>query len=72
MECMLRQVVELPSNNLYIAEIINAYTEDRYLTDSKPDIEKIQPFTLTMPDNNYWLVGEKVGKAWSIGKQLKN
>jgi flavin reductase (DIM6/NTAB) family NADH-FMN oxidoreductase RutF len=71
MECLLIQVVELPSNNLYIAEIMNAYSEDHFLTDNKPDITKIQPFSLTMPDNNYWLVGESIGKAWSIGKELK-
>jgi hypothetical protein len=31
----------------------------------------MKPFTLTMPDNGYWSVGERVGKAWSIGKGLK-
>jgi hypothetical protein len=47
------------------------YTEDRFLTDGKPDIQKINPFTLTMPDNRYWGVGKVVGKAWSDGKKLK-
>jgi hypothetical protein len=35
------------------------------------DIKKINPFTLSMPDNRYWSVGENLGKAWSIGKALK-
>ena len=35
----------------------------------KPDITKMKPFTLTMPDNRYWSVGRCVGKAWSIGKK---
>jgi hypothetical protein len=47
------------------------YFEDKYLTDGKPDVRKICPFTLTMPDNNYWGVGENLGKAWSIGKEYK-
>jgi hypothetical protein len=34
----------------------------------KPDIEKLRPFTLTMPDNRYWAVGEQVGRAWSDGR----
>jgi len=24
-----------------------------------------------MPDNQYWSVGENLGKAWNIGKKLK-
>jgi hypothetical protein len=28
---------------------------------------KINPLLLTMPDNYYWKVGEKLGKAWNIG-----
>jgi len=31
----------------------------------------INPFTLTMPDNNYGAVGNHAGKAWNVGKQLK-
>jgi flavin reductase (DIM6/NTAB) family NADH-FMN oxidoreductase RutF len=70
MSCKLYQAVKLPSNTLYIGEIVEAYSEERFLTDGKPDIKKINPFTLTMPDNNYWLVGDRAGKAWSIGKSL--
>ena len=71
MECRLVNAVDLPSNTLFIAEIINTYSEERYLTDGKPDIEKIHPFALTMPDNNYWKVGERAGKAWSIGRNFR-
>lgn len=39
--------------------------------DGKPDIKKINPFTLTMPDNCYGRVGEMAGRAWSDGKKLK-
>jgi flavin reductase (DIM6/NTAB) family NADH-FMN oxidoreductase RutF len=71
MECTLYNAIELPSNTLFIGEIIETYSEERYLTKGKPDIEKILPFTLTMPDNNYWKVGENAGPAWSIGKNFK-
>jgi flavin reductase (DIM6/NTAB) family NADH-FMN oxidoreductase RutF len=71
MECKLVNAVDLPSNTLFIGEIINTYSEERYVTDGKPDIEKIDPFTLTMPDNNYWKVGERAGKAWSIGRNFR-
>jgi flavin reductase (DIM6/NTAB) family NADH-FMN oxidoreductase RutF len=70
-ECKVVQTVDLPTNSFFIAEIINIYTEDKYLTDGKPDIKKINPFLLTMPDNRYWSIGDCLGNAWSAGKKIK-
>ncbi|OGS36752.1 MAG: hypothetical protein A2293_03775 [Elusimicrobia bacterium RIFOXYB2_FULL_49_7] len=71
MECKLIQSVPLGFDNLYIAEVIGVYTEDRYLTNNNPDIAKMLPFVLTMPDNNYWSIGKNLGKAWDIGKEFR-
>ncbi|MGZ7046959.1 MAG: flavin reductase family protein [Methanobacterium sp.] len=71
LECKLYDIYEMRANHLFIAEIIGTYTEEKYLTDGKPDIKKISPIVLTMPDNNYWDIGENVGKAWKIGRNLK-
>jgi len=71
LECKLLHKYPLPTNNLFIGEIVAAYTEERYLTDGKLDMSKMNPLLLTMPDNNYWNVGEPVGKAWSDGKKFK-
>lgn len=70
MECRLVQSVPLPRHTLFIGEIVAAYCAENYLTDGKPDVKKIQPFTLTMPDNRYWTVGEYAGKAWGIGREF--
>ena len=70
LECRLQITVENPTNNFYIGEIIASYTEEKYLTGRKPDIKKINPLLLTMPDNRYWTVGGCAGDAWSIGKKL--
>ena len=69
MECSLVQAVDLPTNTLFIGEIKGAYADEQCLTDGEPDIKKMEPLTLTMPDNSYWAVGEYLGKAWSIGKK---
>lgn len=69
-ECTLASSLPLPMNTLFIGEVVNAYGEDCCLTEGKPDIHKMAPLLLTMPDNNYWMVGEHAGRAWSIGKQL--
>ncbi len=71
MECELIQTVDLPTNNFFIAEIINIYSEEKFLTDGKPDVKKIEPFLLTMPDNKFWAIGECVGKAWDAGKSIR-
>ena len=71
MSFSLYEAVRLPSNTLYIGEPKEVFTEARYMTDNQLDIKKINPFTLSMPDNHYWSVGENLGKAWGIGKSLK-
>ncbi|MDD3580419.1 MAG: flavin reductase family protein [Desulfobacca sp.] len=71
LECRVIDTITLPSNELFLGEIIGAYTEEQYLTDGKPDIKKINPLLLSMPDNNYWTVGEHAGTPWEAGKQFK-
>ena len=71
MECRVVQSVSLYSDTLFIGEVVSAYSEEQYLTDGKPDVQKIKPFVLTMPDNNYWWIGGLAGKAWGIGKNFK-
>ncbi|HQJ39199.1 MAG TPA: flavin reductase family protein [Methanoregulaceae archaeon] len=70
-ECRLLQSVNYPTNEFFIGEIVASYTEERYLTRGKPDMKKIDPLLLSMPDNRYWTLGEHAGDAWSIGKSLK-
>jgi len=70
-ECRLVQTVDLPTNTLFIGEIMNIYSEEKYLENGKPDVKKIRPFLLTMPDNRFWSVGEQVGNAWKDGVKFK-
>jgi flavin reductase (DIM6/NTAB) family NADH-FMN oxidoreductase RutF len=70
-ECELKEVLSLPTNDLFIGEIAASYSEERYFTEGKLDVQKIDPLLLTMPDNRYWAVGEYVGRAWSMGESLK-
>ncbi len=70
-ECRLTQYVDLPTNTLFIGEIVNIYAEEKYLEGGKPDVKKIRPFLLTMPDNRFWSVGDQVGSAWKDGMKYK-
>lgn len=70
-ELKLHTTVDLPSNTFFIGEVKGVWSEDRYLTDGRPDVEKMAPFLLSMPDNHFWSVGEMIGRAWYDGKTLQ-
>jgi flavin reductase (DIM6/NTAB) family NADH-FMN oxidoreductase RutF len=60
-----------PSNELLVGEIVERHCDPECLADGKPDIERIRPFALTMPDNRYRAVGAQVGEAWSDGRGFR-
>jgi flavin reductase (DIM6/NTAB) family NADH-FMN oxidoreductase RutF len=70
-ECRLVNVVSLPSHFLFLGEVVAVFADEDCLTDGKPDIQKLDPFVLTMPDNRYWAVGRQIGNAWSIGREFE-
>ena len=45
--------------------------KEKYPENGKPDVKKIRPFLLTMPDNRFWAVGEQVGNAWKDGVKFR-
>lgn len=70
-ECEVIQELELEGSNiLFIGKVIESYSEEKYLTNDLPDIKKINPILLSVNDFNYYSVGDKIGKAWNIGKSL--
>jgi flavin reductase (DIM6/NTAB) family NADH-FMN oxidoreductase RutF len=70
LECGLVETMEFPTNYFFVGEILEAYSEEQYLTQGKPDIEKMKPLLLTMPDNCYWTIGDYKGAAWKTGMSL--
>lgn len=71
-ECRVTQTVMLPSHELIIGHIEEIYVTDSCLTEGEPDVNKIKPFLWTgRPTDEYWTFGQPVGKAHSMGKELK-
>ncbi|OPJ62101.1 flavin reductase family protein [Clostridium oryzae] len=69
MECKVIKELDLGGSNIiYIGEIVQAYSEEKYFTDGKPDMKKINPIMLSLYEFNYYNVGEKIGKGWETGK----
>lgn len=71
LECKLVQTLDFAIDEIFLGEIVEVYSEEQYLTDGLPDIKKINPIVFSMHDNNYWKIGELIGRAWSIGKKFK-
>ena len=72
MECRLVKSVRLEVDTLFMGEVMNVWSEEKYLTNGAPDITKVSPFCLSMPDNRYWSLGKEIGKAWHEGMKLKD
>lgn len=72
LECKLASTMVLPTNEIFVGEIVGAYAAAECCSNGKPDIRKLQPFVLTMPDNQYWTIGDSIGQAWSLGAKLKH
>lgn len=53
-----------------VGEIVNVSVDEAAMTDGKVDIAKVQPITFDPFNNTYHVIGEKVGNAFSDGKQL--
>jgi len=71
MECRLYQVVDFPTHDVFIGEIIASYCDEGVMTDDVIDLRKVKPLLFDMYSKQYWRLGEAYAKCWSVGKQLK-
>jgi len=56
---------------LLLGRIVNVCAEERILTDGRIDLSKFHPITYDPSGHGYYRLGEKVGNAFSDGKQLR-
>jgi flavin reductase (DIM6/NTAB) family NADH-FMN oxidoreductase RutF len=71
MECRLLQVVDRPNHDVFIGEIVEAHCDEAVLTDGVLDFSKVRPFLFVMNDKSYWRLGERLARAWSVGKDFR-
>ncbi len=73
LECRVANLLDLGSHVLVIGQIEEVHVTDSCLTDGKPDAEKIRPFLWVVGlGGEYRDLGKPIGKAFSIGKQVKS
>jgi flavin reductase (DIM6/NTAB) family NADH-FMN oxidoreductase RutF len=71
MECELIKTVDFPSHDVFIGRIANTYCDEAVLTEGAVDFSKVKPILFVMNDRSYWQLGDKIAKAWDVGKNFK-
>jgi len=71
MECRLERIVDFPSHDVFVGEVVGTYSDDSVLTDGKVDVSKVRPLLFDMPLKKYRSLGEPVADCWNTGKELK-
>ncbi len=60
-ECRLNQVVELPTNQMFLLDVVSLFIDDSVLVNGVPDIKAIDPLS-RIGGNFYTTVGEVIQK----------
>jgi len=60
-----------PESCRMVGEIVNVCADESVLTNGKVDPAKLRPITFDPMNHTYLALGERVGKAFSDGNQLK-
>lgn len=72
LECEVLHILNLGAHAMVIGKIVQTYVSEDCLTEGAPDIMKIKPLIYSRgPSARYNAVGEVLGNAFSIGKEIK-
>jgi len=71
LECRLLHVLDLGLHTQFIGEILDVKADESVLAENGlPDIEKVKPLIFAPGSRTYYGIGQFVGKAFSIGKEI--
>jgi flavin reductase (DIM6/NTAB) family NADH-FMN oxidoreductase RutF len=71
MECRLIEHVAFATHDLFIGEVVQTYAEAAVLAGGHIDVEALRPLLFDMASKEYWSLGPRVARCWSVGKTLK-
>jgi len=74
LECNLLRQVEVGSHTMFVGEIVGMVADSEVLSQHQlPDIEKVRPMLWgSFGSMGYYGVGERLGSAFSVGKELRD
>jgi len=71
LECKVIHHHKIGLHTQFIGEILDIKVDEDALSEDKPDIAKIKPVAWSPSDRGYYGFGKSLGKAFSIGKEIK-
>jgi flavin reductase (DIM6/NTAB) family NADH-FMN oxidoreductase RutF len=73
LECTLVRMIDLGMHTMFIGEIVGMVADSEVLSSNQlPDIEKVRPMLFgSFGSMAYYSIGDKLGGAFSIGKELQ-
>ena len=72
LECRLLHTIEIGLHTQFIGEIMDIKADESMLDENGSlDIEKIKPISFAPESRTYYRVGQYLGKAFSIGKEIE-
>ena len=73
LECRLLHTMEIGLHTQFIGEIMDIKADESMLDEKGSlDIEKIKPIIFAPESRTYYRIGQYLGKAFSIGKEIGN
>jgi flavin reductase (DIM6/NTAB) family NADH-FMN oxidoreductase RutF len=71
LECNIIQVIELGLHTHFVGQIIDVKVDEEVLNAAgHPDILKVLPIIYSPADRAYFGVGQSLGRAYTIGKEI--
>ena len=70
-ECRLTHVFELGLHTQFVGEVLDVKAEDAVMDGSRfVDIKKVKPLVFAPDTQDYYGIGNFIGKAFSVGKSV--
>jgi len=71
-ECRLIHTLAIGLHTLFVGEIVDVKADESLFDEEgKIDMTQVDPFVFSAPNRTYHALGEFIGKAFSIGRDLK-
>jgi flavin reductase (DIM6/NTAB) family NADH-FMN oxidoreductase RutF len=71
LECKLLQSVKIGLHTQFIGEILDVKVDENILESDEPLIKMINPLIYSPDDISYYGVGDYLGKAFSVGREIE-
>jgi flavin reductase (DIM6/NTAB) family NADH-FMN oxidoreductase RutF len=68
-ECKVVHTAELGLHTLFVGQILDVKVDAACLdADGKPTVEQLRPFSWAPIENQYYALGERLGRSFSVGR----